>query len=280
MDLNLIVSDVKSKRSLKSLDSDFVKSLVLDYFSKYPHVKKRLDSHPRFQKSKDYKSMVKYVRKLLHDVYGVFNLHKKSLSDLEAHLKRVKELDDRALEIHAKILHCHKSTQERFPSYSPLYISIFRITGKPRIILDLACGLNPFSFPWMGLDKVVYYAYELSEEDSSFIQSYFNIMKSFSSLDGKAVSADLLRLPSLPKSDVCFLFKVLDSLELIKKGISAELIGKINSKCLVISFPTRSIGGKKRLKPRFWFLSLLKGLDLDYKTIELENEIFYIIKKK
>lgn len=280
MDLDLVVSDVKSKKSLKSLDSSFVKGLVLDYFSKYTHIQRRLDSHPRFQKSKDYKFMVKYVRKMLHDVYGVFNLHKKNLSELESHLKRVKKLDDKSLEIHAKILRCHKSTQERFPSYSPLYVSIFRVTGKPSIILDLACGLNPFSFPWMGIDHVFYYAYELSEEDSSFIQSYFDIMKSYSSLEGKSVSADLLKLPSLPKSDVCFLFKVLDSLELIKKGISAELLAKINSKYVIVSFPTRSIGGKKRLKPRAWFLSLLKKLDSDCKTIELENEIFYIIKNK
>lgn len=277
MDLNVVVSDVKKKKTLRSLDSSFVRQMVLGYFAKNPKVMKRLDSHPRFQKAREYKVMLKSVRRTLHDIYGVFNVSKRGLGELESHLKKSNKLDEAALQIHARILQSHKSTQERFPSYTPFYISLFRITGKPKVILDLACGLNPLSFPWMGLKEVIYYAYELSPDDASFIQSYFGIMKKYSGLNGKSFSADLLKLPSLPRCDVCFLFKALDSLESLKKGISLQLIRSIDAKFIVASFPTRSISGKRRLKERSWFVSLLK--DLDYKTIELENELFYVIKK-
>jgi 16S rRNA (guanine(1405)-N(7))-methyltransferase len=280
MELDVIVSDVKKKKTLRSLDSSFVRQMVLGYFDKNPKVKRVLEAHPRFQKSRDYKVMLKHIRRTLHDVYGVFNLSKRSLAELEEHLKKSKGLDVKALSIHAKILQSHKSTQERFPSYEPLYISIFKVTDKPKTILDLACGLNPLSFPWMGLKSLIYYAYELSPDDASFIQSYFDVMKRYSGLKGKAFSADLLNFPSFQKCDVCFLFKALDSLESLKRGVSLELIKGIDAKFIVVSFPTRSISGKRRLKPRAWFLNMLKDLDLAYKDIELENEIFYVIKKQ
>jgi len=279
MDLDIIVSDVKKKKTLNSLDSSFVRQLILEYFDKNKKVKNHLESHPRFQKAREYKVMLKYLRRVLHDVYGIFNISKRSLVGLESCLKESKKIDDRVLDVHARILESHKSTQERFPSYAPFYISLFRITGKPKVILDLACGLNPLSFPWMGLRKLTYYAYELSSDDSSFIQSYFDVMRKYSGLDGEAFSADLLKLPRLPKCDVCFLFKALDSLESLKKGISLELIKSIDAKFIVVSFPTRSISGKKRLKERSWFLNLLKELNLSFKPIELENEVFYVVGK-
>ncbi len=279
MELSIIVSDVKKKKTLRSLDPLFVEKLIIEYFEKNKKVKKILDSHPKFQKSKEYKTMLKYIRRVLHDVYGIFNVSKRNLEELESYLKKSRGLDARALDIHAKILQSHKSTQERFPSYEPFYISLFKITGKPKIILDLACGLNPLSFPWMGLEKVTYYAYELSPDDASFIQSYFDIMKNYG-LDGKAFSADLLKFPKLPSCDVCFLFKALDSLESLKKGVSKQLLKSIDAKFIVVSFPTRSISGKKRLKERSWFLAILKELNLGYKTIELEDELFYVIAKQ
>jgi 16S rRNA (guanine(1405)-N(7))-methyltransferase len=279
MDSKVIVADVKKKKTLSSLDDSFVEKLIGEYFDKNKKVKRILDAHPRFQKAKEYKVMLKHLRRTLHDIYGVFNLSKRNLAELEKYLAVYQSLDDHALKIHAKILRSHKSTEERFPSYEPLYISIFRITGKPKVILDLACGLNPFSFPWMHLDKLVYYAYELSADDASFIQSYFDIMKKCSGLKGKAFSADLSKPVSLPKCDVCFLFKALDSLESLKKGVSEQFIKDIDAKFIVVSFPTRSISGKKRLKPRYWFLSTLERLNLDYKEIELENEIFYVVRK-
>ncbi len=279
MDLDLIISDVKKKKTLHSLDSSFVEQLILEYFSKNPGIKKKLESHPKIRKSKDYKTLLKCLRKTLHDVYGVFNISKRDLAELEDHLKKVGSLDSKALDIHARILQSHKSTQERLKSYTPFYISLFRITGKPKVILDLACGLNPLSYPWMGVKDLTYYAYELSPDDASFIQSYFDVIAKYSGLKGKAFSADLLKLPSLPKSDVCFLLKALDSLESLKKGISLELLKIIDSKFVVVSFPAYSISGKKRLKPRAWFFALLKDLNLSYKEIELENEVFYVIKK-
>lgn len=274
-----IIFEIKKKKVLSSLPEEFVKSLIIDFFKKYPKLEKDLKKHPKLLKSRDFKFLLKEIRKKLHSIYGVFVLDEKGLKLLKSHLKKTKKIDDRALDIHRKILLTHKSTAERFDNYSFVYEKIFSITGKPDKILDLACGLNPLSFPWMRLKKVFYYASELTLEDSKFIQDYFDLMKKHSGLHGKAFAMNLLNFRKFPEADVCFLFKVLDSLEDLKKNYSKVLLEKISAKFLVVSFPTMSLGDKKPIKERGWFFRMMRELDYSFESFEIENEIFYIVKK-
>ena len=48
------------------------------------------------------------------------------------------------------VLGRHVSTAERAPFMEEAYAEMFRRTGTPRVLVDVACGLNPFAFPWMG----------------------------------------------------------------------------------------------------------------------------------
>lgn len=274
-----VVKKLKEKRILKSLSDEFVKNQVELYFKKNIHARKILEKHPKPLKSKEFKRVLKDLRKRLHEVYGVFILDKKDLSLLKDYLKKTKKIDTEALELHKEILLTHKSTAERFDSYLSVYENIFKITGKPKSILDLACGLNPLSFPWMGLKEVDYFASELTEEDSRFIQDYFDVMKRYSGLNGKAFSMDLLKIKQLPKTDVCFLFKVLDSLEDLERDVSKEILKKIPARFVVVSFPTMSIGGKNPIRQRGWFFRVLRQLGCSAESFEIENEMFYIIKK-
>jgi len=274
-----ITKEIKKKKVLSSLSDDFVKRLLLEFFKEYPQIRTNLEAHPKFLKSKDYKFLLKDIRKNLHDIYGVFILDKKDLSSLKEHMKEVKKIDNEALELHREILLTHKSSAERLNDYSFIYEKIFSITGKPKNILDLACGLNPLSFPWMNLKKVYYYASELTFEDSKFIQDYFDLMKGYTDLEGKAFAMDLLNLKKLPEVDICFLLKTLDSLEDLERNYSETLLKKIPAKFIVVSFPTMSIGGKNTIKQRGWFFRMMRNLNYSAETFEIENELFYIIKK-
>ena len=72
------------------------------------------------------------------------------------------------------------------------------------------------------------------------------------------------------------MFKTLDSLETLRKGITKDILKKIKSKVIIISFPTRTLSGKMLSKKRLvWFNKMLS----DYSIFEIENEIFYIINK-
>lgn len=272
------VSEIKKKKNLNSLPNDFVKDLILSFFKKYPKLEDNLKKHPKPLKSKDFKFMLKEIRKTLHDVYGVFILGEKDLKPLKEHLKKTKKLDEEALQLHSELLSSHKSSAERLNFYPEIYENIFSHTGKPKSILDLACGLNPLSFPWMGLEKVDYFASELTEQDSKFIQEYFHIIKPFG-LNGKAFAMNLVKFKKLPKTDICFLFKTLDSLEDLEKDYSEKLLKKIPAKFVVVSFPTMSIGGRNPIRQRGWFLRMMRNLGYSAESFEIENEIFYMIKK-
>ena len=60
-----LVFDIKKKRELSSLDDEFVSELVEDYFLKNKKIRNMLENHPKLQKSKDYKKVIKKLRKSL-----------------------------------------------------------------------------------------------------------------------------------------------------------------------------------------------------------------------
>jgi hypothetical protein len=100
-------------------------------------------------------------------------------------------------------------------------------------------------------------------------------------LKGKAELTDLSFVKEFPKTDVCFLFKVLDVFEMKGHKLSEELLKRIKSKWIIASFSSRTISGKKMMfSRRGWFEMMLKRNEYSFKKIEKENEIFYVIKNK
>jgi len=186
------------------------------------------------------------------------------------------------LENHNNILALHKSSQERLPYYLMVYKKIFAITGSPTRIVDFACGLNPFSYSYISSlgYKPEYLACDLALKDLEFIQEYFKIMK----IKGAIQKVDLVK-ENLNKlaadSDLVFLFKTLDSLEAIKWNVSEQVIKEIKAKHIIVSFSTKSLGGKKPIKKekRAWFERLCKKLGYKTESFEIPNEIFYVLTK-
>jgi hypothetical protein len=128
--------------------------------------------------------------------------------------------------------------------------------------------------------KPEYLACDISGEDMDFLNRFFSIKK----INGSAKKIDLIKdnVFSLTKGfDICFLFKALDTLEAAKKNISREIIKNISSDFIVVSFATKSIGGKKSIRKerRSWFEKIVKKNGGECFVFEIENEIFYIVKK-
>lgn len=268
------VKEIKKKKTLRNLDDSFVEGIIDEYLKNNNKLHSKLLEHSKPLKSKEFKILLKDIRKKLHEVYGIFDLGKKDLSKF----KKFNNIDDEFIKLHKELLKKHKSSLERINDYEKIYSRIFKITGKPKSILDLGCGLNPLSFVFMNLDKVDYSAFELSSKDTSFLNEYFKIMKKFG-LNGKAFSCNLINVKELPKADVVFMFKLIDTLEDLKKNVSYELIDQIKAKHLIVSFSTKSICGKNKLPERGWFLKLLRVKKLEYECFETDNELFYVIKK-
>ncbi len=180
-----------------------------------------------------------------------------------------------------QILSTHSSTQERLPSYQRLYTKIFSITGKPKAILDLGCGINPFSFPYMKLKGCTYYAYDINEEEIASINQYFKLLHTEnSSFKGKAIVADIINT-DLPKADLCFLLKMTDVIDQGKgHKRTEELLKRIPATFIVVSFATKTMSGKEMTAPRrSWMEWLCRRLGYEYTILEFPNELFYVVKR-
>jgi len=273
--INYLIKQIKSKKSLSNLDDKIIKEKIINYLTKNPKFKQFLDktSFQSLKKSSKTKLIIKTIRAELHQTYGVFQ---RKLNKRYELLKQLKK--NYSLEIINKILNTHSSSAERIKIYPNLYQLIFKFTGKPKKILDLACGLNPLSIPYMKLKTINYTATELSKEDCKFLNNFFKILK----IKAKAYSLDLTKVKQIKgRYDICFLFKVFDSIE--KKGhkIAENLIKIIPAKNIIVSFPTKTISYKAMNKPRrIWLETMLKRISLNFIVFELGNEIFYVIEKK
>ena len=212
--ITALVENIKKKKELQSIADDFVEQCLVKYLNQEPKLLKLLQE--KFNpKSKAYVLVIKNVRSQLRRVYGLFRDDPQERKILiEKLLISPRQKRSSLLQ---QILSTHSSTQERLSIYEQLYSKIFALSGKPKTILDLGCGINPFSFPYLKLKECTYYAYDLIEEEIEAINNYFALVKKENpSFIGKALVADILA-ETLPKADLCFLFKITDVIDQGKK---------------------------------------------------------------
>lgn len=274
-----VIDNIKKKKSLESISNKIVEEELSKILNQNP----KLINFIKNERSKEFKKIVKLVRNKLHITYGIFQTkNRKKLQKYFSTLKEALKNNKDIIRAHEDILSISVSSKERLNFYQELYKSIFKITGIPESILDLGCGFNPFSYPFMGINKLNYYAYDINEEDCKFLNNYFNLMSKYTKLEGKAEVLnlkDLSLISKLPATDVCFLFKTLDPLEQKGHKFSEQLISLIKSKWVIVSFSTKTISGKQMKHPyRGWIERMLNRINLKFEKLRFPNEFFYIIK--
>lgn len=140
-----------------------------------------------------------------------------------------------------RILECHASTRERLDYVEELYRDIEQVIGRPSSVLDLASGLNPFTLPWMALAPGA--SYRCVDIDCR-LMGLVNRMLCCLPGDNSAVCGDvLISIPS-GDSEVVLLLKALTCLERQQPGVSAGFLSELKADHVVVSFPTRSLGGR------------------------------------
>ncbi len=162
-----------------------------------------------------------------------------------------------------------EAVHERREFNNGLYEKIFNITGKPRKILDIGCGLNPLYFPY---NDIYYIAVDIDKEALKQVKKHFRKNR----IKGKVIYLDINevdKLKELDKVDLVFVFKILDDID---KKIVKDVIKHVKTKYFITSFATRTISGKRMNKPkRKWFEKMFKI----HGKVRFYNEIFYVIKK-
>ena len=184
------------------------------------------------------------ARKMLHRAYGAFGSRKLFVSR------------ERSPEW---ILRKHLSTRERLPYYNELYR---RILGNFKgTVFDLGAGVNGFSLSF--IPKVKYIGVEGIGQLVNLINNYFKKQK----LNAKTIHLSLFQLEKIKNlikkekgKKIVLLFKVIDSLEVLKKNYSEKFLLEIVplAEKTILSFATESmIKRKKFYANRKWLIDFL-----------------------
>ncbi len=232
-----------------------------------------------FNTSQDEKVAIKATRKKIHQLMAPYLDTTNYEAAVELLQKAVQSRDVEELHTACRhILAQHASTLERLPILDTFYHTIFQHIGKPRIILDLACGLNPLTIPWMNLDEdVQYHAFDIHQPRIEFINHFFSIMN-FPEL---AKVQDVLVEPPSEKADVAFFFKEAHRMEQRRRGSNRELWRELKVDTLLVSLPINSLSGRHDLRAQMRHLveTTMKGNSWQMTEIIFENEMVFCIKK-
>ena len=234
--------------------------------------------------SKNRKEIVKNVKSKLYQVSGAYrndNLDYSTLKEKLADVTPEMPLDELKV-VCREIMHTHASTRERSGILDELYGEIFRDMPQPKTICDLACGLNPFSIPWMPLEPGFRYeAFDLFSDMSDLLNCFFEKR----GIDGQASQANLLYgMPGGPY-DLAFLFKVIPCLEQIDKYGGRHILNQLsyNARYAAVSFPGASLSGKEKGMPRNYevhFMNIVDQDAWDIRKVKFPTELVFIMKSK
>ena len=170
------------------------------------------------------------------------------------------------------ILRKHLSTRERLEYYPEVYSRILGKSNKKiRTIIDLGAGINGFSYKYFP-KRISYLAIESVGQLVDLMNFYFKNKK----LNAKAVHESLFELEKIKKliqfekgEKIVFLFKVIDSLEMLEENYSKKLLKEIVPLAdkVILSFATQSMIRRDKFRVnRNWIRKFL------YETFEILDE--------
>lgn len=225
------------------------------------------------------KEVDKTARKKLHQIYGAY-FSQGNASAFEKAIKDQPATSEESKAFCLELMELHSSSQERLEDLSGFYRQIFEITGKPERIIDLACGLNPLSYPWIHEHGAIpYIGFDIDQKTTQLMS---DLLTSFGYPAQVHFNDLFLAIPVHQESDMVMLLKALPCLEQQEKGISVKLLTEIKSRFLIVSFPSKSLGGKsKGMETNYeaFLQSVIQETSHTLQKITLEREIIYVLER-
>lgn len=229
-------------------------------------------------KSKNTADAEKRTKRRLHQIFGAYA---RSLPYDRLAERLDNTQGDPALfkKVCSQILTQHASTAERLNDLEAgFYQRIFEITDRPNKILDLACGFNPLTLPWMQLPPSAFYiAADIDAEMVRFLDRFLALAP----VHGEARLVDLIEQTPSTRADVAFLFKAIPCLRYQTDDL-LRILDAIQAPWLVISFPTKSLGGRSksmRETYRKTLDDLLKDRRWERQELDFPSELVFVVKK-
>ena len=191
-------------------------------------------------RSRNSDEATKRVKRRLHQAVGAFRGARPSAAIEERWSGRMDDPSFRAA--CADAMRAHASTRERVPYLEGFHRAIWAVTGTPDTLMDLGCGLHPLALPWMGLGATTILASDVDDRALSVIEAFLDLVGQPHRTETRDLVASL---PSEP-ADVALLLKLVTTLDRQDLAAAARLVSGLHVRHAVVSFTTRSLGGRSR----------------------------------
>jgi len=202
-----LVEDVRANPKYKDITSDIIQQLSQDALSR----------------GLAGKTAVKAVRNKLHQIGGAYFRKKRNFKEFQDQLETLPNDIQSAKAKHycSQIMVYHSSTAERLPILEDFFQTCLASIAPVHSVLDLACGMNPFSIPWMPLaEQYTYTACDIYEDMLKTIEHFFYHY----SIHGATLPCNLLSGVPREETQVAFLLKSIPCLEQIKKTFGTQIL--------------------------------------------------------
>ncbi|HXT38030.1 MAG TPA: 16S rRNA methyltransferase [Chloroflexota bacterium] len=226
------------------------------------------------------KGAIKETKNALHQVHGAFFA---GVPRYEAWLELSRAAAAQGPEAFRRtlvqVMRHHASTFERAPLLDRFHRETLAGLPPIRSVVDLGCGLNPLTIPWMGLPvDAVYHGCDIDAGLVEFLNGFFQI----GGIRGTAEVRDLTRDPPPYTADLVLALKLLPTLETLERGSSAALLRTVRAPRMLVSFAARSLGGRRSglaRRPGEEFLALAGAEGWTVAEHSFPGEMVYLTTK-
>lgn len=227
------------------------------------------------------KAAVKDVRNKLHQIGGAYFKRQVDYQYANDELLQLSHnlQSDQVRQFCINHMGSHASTAERIPILETFFKTSLEPISPVRSVLDLACGMTPLSIPWMPLDEAfTYHACDIYMDMVTFIQAFFNHFD----IHSRAFTCDLVNSVPKEQTQVAFILKSIPCLEQVDKEIGLDLLEKVQTEHILVSFPVRSLGGQRKGMPDFYqehFYEMVSEKPWQITRFEFETELAFLVTK-
>ena len=229
-------------------------------------------------KGRRFKEAVKATKNKLHQVGGAYFTAALNYDSWLTELRQAPDAES-LQQICWMVMGKHASTRERLPFLKEFYAQIFSYFPPPSAVLDVACGLNPLSIPWMPLAPGTrYLACDIYTDMVAFVGEFLKLLP----VEGQTKACDVIATPPDTPVDLAMVLKTIPCLEQVDKNAGPRLLDGLNARYLVLSFPAKSLGGRsKGMVDNYQarFEELAKGRDWNVLArLEFATELVFVVK--
>jgi len=262
-DLENLIAEVRSSPKYRSVSPELVRVVAM----------RELAAHRRM------KDAIKETKNKLHQIGGSYLEPK---MEYAAWLAELTEAASDSITLRAacmQILRHHASTRERLGILDRFYAEVFALLPPIKSVLDLACGLNPLTRPWMPLaPDASYMACDIYADMVTFAGQFLALTNT----PGRTWVCDLITSPPCEPADLALALKLLPVLEQVEKGAALRLLQTLHAPYVLVSFPAHSLGGRSKGMPEYYermLHTMVAGERWELTRLSFPSELAFLVRK-